>query len=152
MKNKRQANHIITKPASFSQSAKSARSEPGKTWALAYPALLEPALEEMVAGLNSRRRRVLAARFQKWASQLFLSAQLLDKVESYPPSIVPLDELVCLDDPSFEVNGKTARESLQELARLEKLCCDIRLGLTVAGVIVQPDPFESENRAKIFPN
>jgi hypothetical protein len=116
-----------------------------------YPVMLCAKLQVLAGDLGAHRRRVLARRFERWAAQLIMSAQLIEAASPDSASPANLNDVICLGDTWGELNGKTAAESLAEAARLEERLNTIRLGLTIAGII-DADREQADRRQFIFPN
>jgi hypothetical protein len=94
-----------------------------------FPGMCEPALNEQSKRWNARKRRGVAEVFEHWASQLILSAELMEKcgVSLNEPAeiIVPDVEL------QEEITGRTSAECLKLAVKLELWSTQIRkhLGL-----------------------
>jgi len=116
-----------------------------------YPVMLCAALEELAGDKDVQERRVLARRFEQWAAQLFLSAQLIEAANPKAAEPANLEDVICEADPQSGLNGKTAAECLAEAARLEERSEKIRHGLIVAGLI-SPDTEQAERQQFVFPN
>lgn len=89
-----------------------------------YPVMCEPALEQQLAGMNAQQRRNLARVYERWAIQLFASADLIeqfdagqeDEAEIIFPSAVTQSIL----------SGKTRSHGLTVAAELENTAAEIR--------------------------
>jgi len=116
-----------------------------------FPVMHEAALEELAGHLKPGERRAKARKFERWAAQLVMSAQLIEAANPDSAKPMNLDDVICLYDQWGDLNGKTAAECLAEAARLEEKCGAIRQGLIKAGII-RPDREQAERQQFIFPN
>jgi hypothetical protein len=90
-----------------------------------YPDMCEPVLEQQVVGLDAEERRDLAHIYERWALQLFASADLIEQFEG--GSRGDEAEIVFPSAAVQEaIGGKPRSYALEFAATLEQLAAQIR--------------------------